>query len=59
MSQKPSADLHSGQALGDLLKSSISPKLNLSPELFRIMARFIPYAILHVSFKKLLASGMV
>jgi len=37
MSQKPSADLHSGQARSDLWKSSISSRFNLSPELFRVM----------------------
>lgn len=35
------------------------PQAQSSPELFRIMVRFIPYVMLRVSFKKLLASGMV
>lgn len=37
MSQKPSADLHSGQARSDLWKSSISSRFNLSPELFWVV----------------------
>jgi hypothetical protein len=35
------------------------PKAQSSPELFRIMVRFIHYVTLRVSFKKFLASGMI
>jgi hypothetical protein len=45
MSQKPSADLQSGQTPRDLGSLSTFPRLNLSPEWLKTMVRFIYYVV--------------